>query len=439
VLSDSGQLNGNNPIETIERFFLQTVAASTELATKLVPTSRIADNLGASSNFRKMIVSWGKMELRRITVKASRVNFAYLWLSILMSAGYAYAQQPVNVSACFSPVLQRVNTFSSTTSFDLAYFSQMDQESWKAASKNGTVSVLGIGAASYSEFTQQREKLFQETHLNIHYFQDMKISSVAMDPGAYDVIKECLKDQARRQAGLTYVVAARDQKAVSIRFYWNPTTSDSGLPVRAAAENATSLDPDIRGNQIFPTGAKLRPTGTVVELTRTDPQKPIRIVLKTTPPVDYEPIYIEATNPSPMFKDTWVITTYTDNVDPDPKYKTGEVAYNSVYERTLPFPGPVIGASCAFKAPYYHMEICQPNDPEHKSLYCKGNKERSDTRSAWFANVEYLNPVRLCVANCGYQNDAIVNEDNPANYSFIPNGVLVDERRGCEWKATKVR
>jgi hypothetical protein len=367
--------------------------------------------------------------------------FVRLCFSIVLSIGYAFAQQPVDVSACFSPVLQRVNTFSSLTSFDLAYFSQMNEDSWKTASKNGTVAVLNIAAASYGEFQAQRERLFQETHLNIHYFQDIKMSSVAMDAGAYDVIKECLKDQARHQAGLTYVVVARakDPKAVSMRFYWNPTTPDSGLPVRAAAENATSLDPDVKGKQVFPSGAKLHPSGTVVELTRTVPDQPIRIVLKTTPPVDYEPIYIEPLKQSPEFKDTWLITAYTDSVEPDPQFKIGEVAYNSVYKRTIPFPGPVIAASCSFHAAYYHMEICQPNDAEHKGLTCQGNHHPSDTRSPWYTDVEYLNPVRVCVANCGFPNDALVNEDRPGNYSFIANSQLVNEERGCQWKATKVR
>ena len=184
-------------------------------------------------------------------------TFVGIFFSVCLSIGYAFAQQPVDVSACFSPVLQRVNTFTSLTSFDLAYFSQMNEDSWKTASKNGTVAVLGIAAGSYGEFQSQREKMFKETHLNIHYFQDIKMSSVAMDDGAYDVIKECLKDQARHQAGLTYVIVtrAKDPKAVSLRFYWNPTTPDSGLPVRAAAENATSLDPDVKGKQIFPVGA----------------------------------------------------------------------------------------------------------------------------------------------------------------------------------------
>jgi hypothetical protein len=133
-----------------------------------------------------------------------------------------------------------------------------------------------------------------------------------------------------------------------------------------------------------------------------------------------------------------VITTYTDNFEADPKYKTGEVAFNSVYERTFTFPGPVIAASCAFHADYYHMFICQPNDPGHISLYCKGDKERSNTRSAWFVNVEYLNPVRLCVANCGYENDSIQNEDNPANFSFITSGNISSNKQGCDWKANKV-
>jgi hypothetical protein len=214
-------------------------------------------------------------------------TFAGICFPVSLALAGAYAQQPVDVSACFSPVLQQVNTFSSATTFDLAYFSQMNDESWRNASKNGTVAVMGIAAGSYGEFTTEREKRFQEQHLNIHYFQDVKTSSVAMDEGAYSVIKECLRDQARRQAGLTYVVVARpkDPKAVSMRFYWNPTTPDSGLPIKGAAENATALHPGVKGNQIFPAGSKLHPSGTVVELTRTVADQPIRIVLDTTPPL----------------------------------------------------------------------------------------------------------------------------------------------------------
>lgn len=360
--------------------------------------------------------------------------------AMLLGGGYAYAQKPVDVSVCFSPVLQRVSTFASATSFDLAYFSQLNEDHWKEASKNGSVAVLGIVAGNYGDFTKQRDQVFQETHLNIHYFQDIKMTSVGMDPGAYDVIKECLKEQAGRQAGLTYVVSARDQKAVSIRFYWNPTTTDNGLSVRGVAENATTLDPDIKiKNQVFPVGAKLRPTGTVVELTRTEADKPIRIVLKTNPEVDYEPIYIEPLKLSPEFKDTWQATNYVETFEPDPTYKIGEVAYDSVYKREFRFPGPVISVNCSFHASYYHMDICQPNDAEHKVVVCQGHKGRSDTRSAWYTSFSYLNPVRVCVANCGFPNDTLPNEDNPAHYSFNSTGRLVNEERGCEWNAAKVQ
>ena len=323
----------------------------------------------------------------------------------------------------------------SLTRLDLAYLAQMTKDQWSTDSKNGEVGIAGIAAASYESFTAQRDQLFQQTSLNLSYFQTINMSSITLDPGAYDVIKECLKTQAARQQGLTYVVTAHNDTDVSIRFYWNPTIAPYELPVRAVAANAKTLDPDAKGDQLFAPGTKITPDGPVLELTRTAPTKPIRIVLKTTPPVGHDPIYIDQFEPSPKYKDSWVLSTYVDNPDPE-RYKTGEENFNSIYDRSSPMGGPIVSVDCSFNAAYYHMELCQPVTTS--TLHCRANKQRSDTRSLWATKVLYLQPIKKCVANCGVDVHPVIDEDNPANYSFNAEQQLTPNLVGCSWKAAKV-
>ena len=358
-------------------------------------------------------------------------------LAVLVTGSLSFAQKPVDVSQCFSPVLQQVRTFSSLTRLDLAYLAQMSEDNWKSSSNNGALSVAGIAARSYSNFQAEREKRFQETSLNLSYFQSVNTSSVTLDADAYDVIKECLRTQASRQGGLTYVVTSHDESDVSIRFYWHPSTPPYELPVRATADNAKTLDPDASGKQLFSPTAKLLPDGPVLELTRLNADKAIRIVLKTTPSIGYEPIYIKPFDPSPKFRDTWILSTFADNPDPE-KFKTGEENYNSIYDLSKELPGPIISTDCSFNAAYYHMEVCQPSTTS--IMHCRANKQRSDTRSLWAMKVQYLKPIKKCVKNCGTEEPpAIVDEDTPANYSFNSVQQLNATLTGCTWQARKVR
>jgi hypothetical protein len=73
-------------------------------------------------------------------------NFAILLLcsTLVIPIPYALAQKQVDVSQCFSPILQQVNTLSSLTRLDFAYVLQMNEEKWKTDRKNGTVAIGGI-------------------------------------------------------------------------------------------------------------------------------------------------------------------------------------------------------------------------------------------------------------------------------------------------------
>jgi hypothetical protein len=121
-----------------------------------------------------------------------------LWAAALVSAVVispqnSMAQKPLDVSQCFPSVLQQVRTFSSLTRLDLAYLAQMNEDTWKIASNNGAIGIAGIAAGSFANFSTERTRLFQETSLNLSYFQAINTSSVTLDTGAYDVMKECLK------------------------------------------------------------------------------------------------------------------------------------------------------------------------------------------------------------------------------------------------------
>jgi len=365
--------------------------------------------------------------------------FALIGIAIACTVGgmTRSSAQPLDVSDCFPEMLRQQRAFDTLTDFELHYLSTLDETEWKSSSKNGSVAVLGIVAGNYSQFDAERKTLFTENRLDVHYFQHLSSSSLTLDPAAYEVMKECLKVKAATQKkGLTYVVVVEDATDLSIRFFWNPTNPPYELPATGYIDNGKNIDPAISEiRQLFPVGTKITPDGPTIQIARTDPKLRVRVGLSTTPPTGIDSIRIDPPKPSPKYERVMVRAGYEDSVEPE-NYKTGEVAYNAVYDYKHKLDGDILSTTCAYKADYYHMESCSPSAPNE--VHCLANKQRSNTRSALYISVIYLQPHYRCIENCGGAPEPFPGEEKLSNYSFDSKSVLADSERSCTWKAAKV-